>query len=113
MKRADRYRAFGRNDDFDPRETLVNLFDVAMVFAVALMVAFVIRSQMTELLTSEDVTFVKNAGKPDMEIIVKKDNKVTRYKSEKSTGTGRGERVGIAYRLESGEIIYVPEEEAR
>lgn len=111
MKRADRYRAFGRNDDFDPRETLVNLFDVAMVFAVALMVAFVIRSQMTELLTSEDVTFVKNAGKPDMEIIVKKDNKVTRYKSEKSTGTGRGERVGIAYRLESGEIIYVPEEE--
>ena len=110
MKRADRYRAFGRNDDFDPRETLVNLFDVAMVFAVALMVAFVIRSQMTELLTSEDVTFVKNAGKPDMEIIVKKDNKVTRYKSEKSTGTGRGERVGIAYRLESGEIIYVPEE---
>lgn len=113
MKRADRYRAFGRNDDFDPRETLVNLFDVAMVFAVALMVAFVIRSQMTELLTSEDVTFVKNAGKPDMEIIVKKDNKVTRYKSEKSTGTGRGERVGIAYRLESGEIIYVPEEEER
>lgn len=113
MKRADRYRAFGRNDDFDPRETLVNLFDVAMVFAVALMVAFVIRSQMTELLTSDDVTFVKNAGKPDMEIIVKKDNKVTRYKSEKSTGTGRGERVGIAYRLESGEIIYVPEEEVR
>lgn len=113
MKRADRYRAFGRNDDFDPRETLVNLFDVAMVFAVALMVAFVIRSQMTELLTSEDVTFVKNTGKPDMEIIVKKDNKVTRYKSEKSTGTGRGERVGIAYRLESGEIIYVPEEEVR
>ena len=113
MKRADRYRAFGRNDDFDPRETLVNLFDVAMVFAVALMVAFVIRSQMTELLTGEDVTFVKNAGKPDMEIIVKKENKVTRYKSEKSTGSGRGERVGIAYRLESGEIIYVPEEEAR
>ena len=113
MKRADRYRAFGRNDDFDPRETLVNLFDVAMVFAVALMVAFVIRSQKTEILTSEDVTFVKNAGKPDMEIIVKKDNKVTRYKSEKSTGTGRGERVGIAYRLESGEIIYVPEEEVR
>lgn len=113
MKRADRYRAFGRNDDFDPRETLVNLFDVAMVFAVALMVAFVIRSQMTELLTSEDVTFVKNAGKPDMEIIVKKENKVTRYKSEKSIGTGRGERVGIAYRLESGEIIYVPEEEVR
>ena len=113
MRRARRYETFVSEEDCDPLTGLINLFDAAMVFAVALMVAFVIRSQMTELLTSEDVTFVKNAGKPDMEIIVKKDNKVTRYKSEKSTGTGRGERVGIAYRLESGEIIYVPEEEVR
>ena len=42
-------------------------------------------------------------------IIVKKNNKVTRYKSEKGTGKGKGERVGVAYRLESGEIIYVPD----
>ena len=88
---------------------LVNLFDAAMVFAVALMVAFVIQSRMTEFLTAEDVSYVKNAGKPDMEIIVKKDNKVTRFKSEKTSGSGKGERVGVAYRLESGEIIYVPE----
>lgn len=44
-----------------------------------------------------------------MEIIVKKENKVSRYKAEKTTGSGRGQRVGIAYRLESGEVIYVPE----
>ena len=84
-----------------------------MVFAVALMVAFVIHSRMTEFLTAQDVTYVKNAGKPDMEIIVKKQNKVTRYKSEKTTGSGRGQRVGIAYRLESGEVIYVPENEKK
>ena len=29
----------------------------------------------------------------------------------RSAGSGRGQRVGTAYRLESGEIIYVPEEE--
>ena len=51
---------------------------------------------------AEDATFVKNAGKDNMEIIVKKNNKITRYKSEKSTGSGRGRRVGIAYQLESG-----------
>ena len=44
-----------------------------------------------------------------MEIIVKKDNKISRFKSEKTTGSGKGQRVGIAYRLESGEVIYVPE----
>lgn len=112
MTRRKRFRHGGTagTDDSDPMSALVNLFDVAMVFAVALMVAFVIRSQMTEVLSAQDVTYVKNAGQPDMEIIVKKENKVTRYKSEQTTGSGRGQRVGVAYRLENGEIIYVPEQ---
>ena len=114
MTRRERYRGVLRSDDgTDPMANLVNLFDVAMVFAVALMVAFAIRIRMTEFLTAEDVTFVKNAGKKDMEIIVKKKNKITRYKSEERTGSGRGVRVGIAYRLESGEVIYVPEEKGK
>ena len=109
MRMRDRYAPFGSSDESDPMANLVNLFDAAMVFAVALMVAFAIQSRMTEFLTAEDATFVKNAGKDNMEIIVKKKNKITRYKSEKSTGSGRGRRVGIAYQLESGEVIYVPE----
>ena len=111
MKYRCRYRGVpDRDDEADPMSNLVNLFDVAMVFAVALMVAFAIQSRMTEFLTSEDVSFVKNAGKKDMEIIVKKKNRITRYKSEKTDGSGKGVRVGVAYRLESGEVIYVPEE---
>ncbi|MBO4649019.1 MAG: DUF2149 domain-containing protein [Lentisphaeria bacterium] len=109
MRMRNRYAAFTSEEESDPMSNLVNLFDAAMVFAVALMVAFAIQSRMTEFLTAEDATFVKNAGKDNMEIIVKKKNKITRYKSEKSTGSGRGRRVGIAYRLESGEVIYVPE----
>ena len=109
MGRTPRYKPFDVDEDCDPLSGLINLFDAAMVFAVALMVAFVIQSRMTEFLTSQDVTYVKNAGKPDMEIIVKKDNRLSRFKSEKTTGSGKGERVGIAYRLETGEIIYVPE----
>jgi hypothetical protein len=107
----DRYASFTGSEESDPMANLVNLFDAAMVFAVALMVAFAIQSRMTEFLTAEDATFVKNAGKDNMEIIVKKNNKITRYKSEKSSGSGRGRRVGIAYQLESGEVIYVPEGE--
>ena len=110
MKHRYRYKSFSDSEEIDPMGSLVNLFDVAMVFAVALMVAFVIQSRMTEFLTAEDATFVKNAGKENMEIIVKKDNKITRYKSEKNTGSGKGRRVGIAYQLENGEVIYVPEE---
>jgi len=111
MRMRDRYASFTGSEESDPMANLVNLFDAAMVFAVALMVAFAIQSRMTEFLTAEDATFVKNAGKDNMEIIVKKNNKITRYKSEKSSGSGRGRRVGIAYQLESGEVIYVPEGE--
>ena len=45
------------------------------------------------------------------EIITKKGEEITRYKSNTdSKGDGKkGKRVGIAYELENGEIIYVPE----
>ena len=113
MSRVNRFGRSCLDEEADPLTGLVNLFDVAMVFAVALMVAFAIQSRMTEFLTAEDATFVKNAGKDNMEIIVKKENKVTRYKSEKTSGSGKGQRVGIAYQLENGEIIYVPEGEQK
>ena len=105
--RNNRYlnRRRAEADDLNPLASLANLFDVAMVFAVALMVAFALRMKMTEFLTSEDATFVKNAGRKDMEIIVKKNNKVTRYKASESSGGGQGRRVGIAYELDSGEVM--------
>ncbi len=91
--------------------TVSNLFDVAMVFAVALMVALVARFNMTEMFSQEDFTIVKNPGKDNMEIITKEGMEINRYTpSDDQTQDGkRGKRVGIAYELENGEIIYVPE----
>ena len=89
-----------------------NLFDVAMVFAVALMVALVTRYNMTEMFSQEDFTMVKNPGKENMEIITKEGQKINRYtpKEDQSHADGtKGKRVGVAYELENGEIIYVPE----
>mgnify|MGYP003044151339 CR=1 FL=1 len=48
-----------------------NLFDVAMVFALALMVALVSRYNMTEMFSKDNFTMVKNPGKENMEIITK------------------------------------------
>ena len=101
----------GSEEENDPMSVVGNLFDVAMVFAVALMVALVTRYNMTEMLSPEDFTMVKNPGKEDMEIIVKQGQNIDRYTpSEDQSQSGRkGRRVGIAYELENGEIIYVPE----
>ena len=99
-------------EESDPMGVVSNLFDVAMVFAVALMVALVTRYSMTEMFSQEDFTIVKNPGKEDMEIITKEGGKVNRYtpSDDQSSKSGaKGRRVGIAYELENGEIIYVPE----
>ena len=110
MKR--RRRLLGDAGDDDPMSVVSNLFDAAMVFAVALMVALVTRFNMTEMFSQEDFTMVKNPGKENMEIITKEGTEINRYtpsdEQDKETGK-RGRKVGIAYELENGEIIYVPE----
>ena len=56
---------------------------------------------------------VKNPGKDNMEIITKKEEKIERYtpsENQSQRSGAKGRKVGIAYQLESGEIIYVPEE---
>ena len=49
-----------------------------------------------------------------MEIITKEGQKINRYtpseNQEQKKDGKRGKKVGIAYELDNGEIIYVPEE---
>ena len=41
---------------------------------------------------------------------MKEGNKINKYTPSKEQSSGsKGKRVGIAYELENGEIIYVPE----
>ncbi len=73
-RRIRRNSVFNQTEDTDPLSVVVNLFDVAMVFAVALMVAMVMNMNMTEVFTKENFTVVKNPGKDNMEIITKEGN---------------------------------------
>jgi hypothetical protein len=72
---------------------MANLFDIAMIFAVALMVAMTTYFQVSELLTQDNMTMVKNPGKENMEIIIKKGKEITRYKAGKGAGEGQTGRV--------------------
>ena len=99
-------------EDDNPLAMLTNLFDVAMVFAVALMVAIVVHFNMSEIFTKEDFTMVKNPGTDQMEIITKEGNKINKYTpsdNDNHSAGNKGRRVGSAYQLENGEIIYIPE----
>ena len=65
----------GDSDDMDPMGFLINLFDVALVFALALMIALVSNLRIADMLTAKDFTVVKNPGQPNMEIITREGEK--------------------------------------
>jgi hypothetical protein len=98
------------DEDITPMEGVANLFDVAMVFAVALLVAIVLFYNLPELvLQDQDITIVKNPGSSDMQIIIKEGNEIKVLNMTDKLGGGQGVKMGVAYRLEDGRVIYVPE----
>jgi len=107
-----RKRKYLRIDEIDenPMEGLGNLFDIAIVFSVALMLALVTYHNLPELITDSNVTIIKNPGTPDMEIITKRGEKLEIKKITNETIEGRGKKLGTMYILENGDVIYVPEE---
>jgi hypothetical protein len=99
------------DEDEDPLSGVANLFDVAMVFAVALLVMLVVSYNVPELIDDEsDLTVVKNPGQPNMQIIIKEGKTLKVLNMTEELAGGQGSRMGTAYRLENGEIIYVPDE---
>lgn len=95
----------------DPLSGVANLFDMSVVFIVGLMITLFTVYRMADLVDPEsEVTLVKTDQQGLKEIIVKKGTKIEAYKVTGETMTGNGERLGTAYRLANGEIIYVPDE---
>ena len=97
------------DEDEDPMVGVANLFDVAMIFALGLMVMLLMSLNIPEVLTQEDMTIVKNPGQPDMEIIVVSGGQIERLDLMNETIQIEvlGE-VGRIFKTEDGGMIYVP-----
>lgn len=93
-------------DDDDPMLSAVNLVDVFLVLVVALLTAVAVQTQTS---ANESVTIIRNPGQPDMEVVVREQGKEVRFKGAGSAAQGQGVRAGVAYKLEDGNIVYIPE----
>jgi hypothetical protein len=90
----------------DPLAGLINLFDLWMVFSIALLLSL--------------AAFAKPAPEPaagspvhsaaEAESIFGRLKKLPRYRASREEMSGQGVRLGTAYRLGSGEVVYVPEQ---
>jgi len=108
--RRSRLGILNTSEDEDPMSGVANLFDTAMVFAVALLLALVVSYNVPELLQPEaSVTIVKNPGDPNMQIIIKDADQIQVLNMTEKIAGGQGTRMGTAYRLENGQVVYVPE----
>lgn len=95
----------------DPLAGVANLFDASIVFAVGLMVALAQAFSLTALLdpTSEVTIMRKDPKTGEMEIIEKRAQQVTVRKMTAEEKAGEGRRLGVAYQLPDGSVVYVPE----
>jgi hypothetical protein len=84
------------DEDEDPLGGVANLFDVAMVFAVALLVALVASYNVPEMLdSSSDLTVVKNPGQPNMQVIIKEGQTIKVLNMTEEISGGQGSRWGL------------------
>ena len=95
----------------DPLGGVANLFDASIVFALGIMVALLQAFSLATLLDpNSSFTIVTKDAAGRMQIIERDRNqmKVRRITPEKQSGQGK--RVGIAYELPDGSVVYVPEQ---
>lgn len=94
----------------DPLQGVANLFDLGIVFALGFMLALMSYFGLQKPFSDSQVTEVQNEGQDDMEIIHDDGESLSRFRmSDEKTG-GEGVRLGTAYRLKNGEVVYVPEQ---
>jgi len=110
MKRR-RVTKNGLEDD-DPLNGVANLFDLGLVFIVGLLITLFSAYQLTDLFSEKsEMTLMKKNADGQWEILIKEGKEIKAMKITRSKSEGRGEKLGTAYRLENGAVVYVPEVE--
>lgn len=93
-------RRWHHDQDDDPLAGLVNLFDLWIVVVVALIL--VLANSASSQLRKEQQTASDSQDRPNLVPIPS-------FRESDSELTGKGTRLGTAYRLENGQIVYAPD----
>lgn len=94
----------------DPLAAVANLFDLGFVLAISFMVSLIMALNSISLSDPEAKVTITTERKDGLQIMVKEGNKTTIRRMTKNIGSGDGQRLGVAYKLDDGSVIYVPED---
>jgi hypothetical protein len=98
-------------DADDPMNSIANLLDIFLVFTVAIIVTFLSSFHLEDLIARDSsVTVLKESSDGEITLITKSAERIEAVRMTRSEAEGRGVRLGVAYRLEDGSMIYLPDE---
>ena len=106
-----RIRRIGEQGSGDPLHGVANFFDLGIVFALGFLLSIMSYMGLHELRVKNNITKVKDPDTDHMEIIHKDGIKLDHYKATMKNLGGEGTKLGTAYRLKNGEVVYVPEKQ--
>lgn len=109
LKRRRRFEKYEQPLE-DPIAGVANLFDASIVFIVSMMIALFMAYNMLDMLNPKsEMTITKKTADGRVEIITKKGKEIKVQKVTDKRLSGEGQRLGTAYQLKDGRVVYVPE----
>lgn len=98
-----RVRRLGEDGSDDPLHGVANFFDVGIVFALGFMLALLAHLGVSPTVVAEDARS-EAPEVPDDAV------QIERFRVSADTSAGEGVRLGTAYRLSNGDVVYVPDD---
>jgi hypothetical protein len=109
MKRRTR-RLVDTVAEDDPLGLMANLFDLSIVLAIGFLLTALGAMSLRDLTeASDDWTLVRRRPSGQTEVLSRRGGTVRIQKVSPRKAGGQGVRLGVAYELEDGEVIYVPD----
>lgn len=101
----------GKAKHEDPLLGVANLFDVALVFIVALLLSLMATYQVLDFFNPDSEITVMKKVQDEWRIITKKGKEIKVKKvTDRKIGGNEGLKLGTAYQLKDGRVIYIPDQ---
>jgi hypothetical protein len=108
--RNSRHGHLGKARREEPLNGVANLFDVALVFIVALLLSLMSTYQVLDFFNPESEITIMKKVKDEWRIITKKGKEVkVKRVTDRKVGGDEGLKLGTAYQLKDGRVIYIPD----
>ncbi len=110
MRRRRHQRLTDAAAEDDPLSLVANLFDLSIVLAIAfLLTALGALSMGNMMRSSDDWVLLRQTHSGQTEVLSRQGKTIRVQQLSPRKAGGQGMRLGVAYELENGEVIYVPD----